>query len=110
MKQYCCVNKLKPEFVKAYSDYHINAHKTEWKTQITALKKAGAAVCNVYVWEDTSILIIECDDLDECFKRLAEDPDNLRWQRLMANFFAENPKFDGTNTIYATKVFALNEI
>ena len=40
MKWYCMVNEIKPEHVQDYVDIHENAHKTDWKTQLAALKEA----------------------------------------------------------------------
>jgi L-rhamnose mutarotase len=107
MKLYCMVNELKPECVKDYAEYHESIHKTEWKTQLTAIKKAGFEVCNVYVHGNLSIVIFGCDDLMACLSKLAADTDNKRWQQLMAGFFAGNPKFDGEKDLTAKKVFDL---
>ena len=48
MKRYCLVYELKDEHVKDYVDIHKNAHKTAWRTQLDALKEAGAENCIVY--------------------------------------------------------------
>lgn len=109
MKQYCCVNRLKPECVKAYSEYHRNMYRTEWRTVIASLKNAGISLLNVYIWGDLAIMTIECEDLDESFKYLGKDPAHQHWSKVMDQFFAENPKFDGTQTVYADQIFDLNE-
>ncbi|MBC5647623.1 L-rhamnose mutarotase [Christensenella tenuis] len=109
MKLYCVVNELKPEHVKDYSEYHRNAHKTEWKTQLKVLREAGMELCNVYIWRNYAIMVVGCEDLDECYRRLATMEDNLRWQELMSGFFAGQPKFDGTETISLEQIFDLAE-
>ena len=109
MKLYCVVNELKPECVKDYSEYHKNAHKTQWKTQLKVLREAGMEICNVYIWKNYAIMIVGCEDLDECYRRLATMEDNLRWQELMGGFFAGQPKFDGTETISLEQIFDLTE-
>lgn len=109
MKLYCVVNRLKKEHIKDYKDYHENAHKTEWKTQIRALRESGAQICNVYLYDDLSIVLFGCDDLNELYANMAKNEDNNKWQALMADFFAQDAKFDGTKTEYAEKIFDLNE-
>jgi len=101
------VNRLKPESIGDYSEYHKEAHKTRWKSQIAAIRNAGFKICDVYVYGDLSIVIMEGDDLDACFERLGKDEDNKQWQALMGDFFVASPKFDGTE-IAAEKVFDLN--
>ena len=102
------VNKLKPECVGDYTEYHKEAHNTRWKSQIFAIRKAGFEICNGYVYEDLSIVVMEADDPDACFANLGKDEDNRQWQELMGDFFAASPTFDGTE-IAAEKIFDLNE-
>ncbi len=109
MKLYCMVNSLKEEGVEGYKHYHETAHQTEWKSQIEALKQAGAQVCNVYLWNGYSIVIMGCEDLDACLAKLAENPENQKWQQLMSGFFQANPKFDGSETQTVLKIFDMNE-
>ena len=101
------VNKLKPERVGDYTEYHKEAHNTRWKTQIMAIRDAGFKICDVYLYEGLSIVVMEGDDLEACFEKLGNDENNKQWQELMGNFFAANPKFDGTE-ITAKKIFDLN--
>ena len=107
MNLYCVVNELKPEHIEDYASYHQNAYRTEWKTQLKALEKAGMEICNIYLWNNYAIMIVGCDDLEACYKRLALDEDNLRWQELMSGFFAANPKFDGSETMSQEQIFDL---
>lgn len=110
MKWYCLVNELKEENVKDYSDIHENAHLTHWKTQLDALRGAGAANCMVYIYKNLSILLYQCDDIDESFSRLGQNEDNLKWQAVVAPWFANTPKFDGSEkTVSITKIFDLEQ-
>jgi L-rhamnose mutarotase len=103
------VNRLKPECVSDYAREHENAHLTRWKTQLAALREAGAQNCQVFVQDGLSIVIMVCEDLDECLSALNKNPDNIAWQALMANYFDTDVKFDGTRTVAAKKVFDLEE-
>lgn len=110
MKWYCLVNELKPEHVQDYVDIHVNAHKTEWKTQLEALKAAGAQSCISFLFGNYSILFYQCGDIDESFSKLGTIEDNNRWQRHIASWFANNPKFDGSEKVQSLrKIFDLNE-
>lgn len=109
MKTYCMVNRLKKEYVTDYEREHENAHLTRWKTQLAALRDAGAQNCQVFVQGDFSIVIMVCDDLDECLSRLSKNPDNRAWQALMADYFDATVYFDGDGTVTAKKIFDLEE-
>jgi len=110
MKRYCMINELKEEHVSDYVEIHKNAHLTEWKTQLDALKAAGAENCIVYIYKNLSILIYECEDIDESFASLGQIEDNNRWQATVAPWFAGTPKFDGTQKVVSMeKIFDLKQ-
>lgn len=109
MKTYCMVNRLKKECVEDYAREHENAHLTRWKTQLAALRDAGAQNCQVFVQGNFSIVIMQCDDLNECLSRLSKNPDNQQWQAMMADCFDAQVHFDGEGTDTAKKVFDLEE-
>lgn len=100
MKRYCMVNELKEEYVKDYVEIHENAHLTGWKTQLDALKAAGAENCIVYIYKNLSILIYECEDIDESFSKLGQIEDNNRWQATVAPWFAGTPKVESLVKIF----------
>ena len=54
-------------------------------------------------------MIMQCEDLDECLQRLAQNTDNQQWQALMADYFDTDVHFDGEGTIAAKKIFDLKE-
>ena len=110
MKWYCLVNEIKPEHVGDYVDIHKNAHKTEWKTQLHALKEAGAENCMVFMFENYAILMYQCDEINESFDKLGKNEDNNSWQRHISSWFAGTPKFDGSEPVQGLeKIFDLNE-
>ncbi len=110
MKKYCLVNTLKPEHIYDYVKLHKEAHITEWKTQLHALKRAGAVNCQTYVYDNLVIIFYECEDIIDSFKTLAMNEDNNRWQAKVAPWFARSPKFDGSEEVTtAEKIFDLNE-
>ena len=109
MKVYCMVNELKYEHVKDYEGIHQTAHLTKWKTQLKALKDAGAKNCNVFVYKNLSIVFYECEDLNESLAKLNEDKDNVDWQKEVGKYFDSNPKFNGKETVTVKKVFDLNQ-
>ena len=110
MKKYCMINELKEENVKDYVDIHKNAHLTGWKTQLEALKAAGAENCIVYLYKNLSILIYECEDIEESFSRLGKIEANIKWQTTVAPWFKGTPKFDGTQKVQSLeKIFDLNQ-
>ncbi len=110
MKWYCLVNELKPEHVKDYVDIHKNAHTSAWKTQLRALKAAGAENCICYLFKNYAILFYQCENIDESFKKLGTNEDNNRWQAHIASWFAGSPKFDGSTPVVGLeKIFDLNQ-
>ena len=110
MKRYCLVYELKDEHVKDYVEIHENAHKTAWRTQLDALKEAGAENCIVYNYKNLSIIFYECEDIDESFKKLGEIEANQAWQATVAPWFAETPRFDGSETVQPVqKIFDLKQ-
>ena len=109
MKIYCLVNELEPECVDKYVKIHENAHLSKWKTQLEALKNAGAKNCNVYVYKNLSIVLYECENIDESFEKLSQDPNNKKWQKEVGEFFLQDPKFDGSETVQVRKIFDMNQ-
>lgn len=110
MKRYCLVNELKEEHVADYVGIHKKAHLTHWKTQLDALAEAGAENCIVYMYKNFSILIYECEDIDESFSKLGEIEANNKWQAEVAPWFAGKPKFDGSQKVESVeKIFDLKQ-
>jgi L-rhamnose mutarotase len=102
MEKFCIINKLKTEHVEEYCELHRNC----WPEMRQALIDAGAQNCIVFVNGTQSILIYECDDLDESFAKLGENEVNKKWQDLVSPWF-DNP--EGFELTLADKVFDLHE-
>ena len=110
MKWYCLVNELKEENVKDYENIHQTAHQTHWHTQLEALKAAGAENCIVFIYKNLSILFYQCDDINESFTKLGQIEENNKWQAVVAPWFANTPKFDGSEkTVSIKKIFDLQQ-
>lgn len=57
-----------------------------------------------------SILFYQCEDIDKSFEALGRIEDNNRWQAHIASWFANSPKFDGSEKAQPLKkIFDLNE-
>ena len=110
MKRYCLVLEIKEEHVKDYVKAHKNVHKTHWRTQLDALKQAGAHNCAVYMYQNLAIIFYECEDIDESFNKLGAIEDNIKWQENQAPWIAETPDFDGSEGVQTIeKIFDLNQ-
>jgi L-rhamnose mutarotase len=104
------VYELKPEHVKDYAEMHKTAHQTVWKAELDALKKAGARNCITYIYKNYSILLIECEEIDDFFTKLGKSEDNRKWQATTAPWFAVTAKFDGSAKAEPIeKIFDLRE-
>jgi len=103
LKRYLLINDLKPECVHEYIQAHQTMHLGEWKEQLEVLKNAGASECIVYVHENLSILLYECEDIEESFAMLGKNPQRSAWDSYMAPMFAGQPKFDGSESIPTIK-------
>ena len=109
-RRYVQVNELKPEMVDAYREAHETMHTGPWKEQLDVLRKAGAEDCIVYLYKNYSILLYDCDDIQESYSALGRDPRRKAWDEFTAPMFMNFPKFDGTGvTECAQKIFDLRE-
>ena len=108
MGRYCLVCELEKDRKDDYIDLHLHCHETPWRTQLDALRKAGATDFLVYNHRDLAIMFFECDDMSACFARLDQDEDNRRWQARVAPCFSEDQSFDGSRASpSARKIFDL---
>ena len=109
-KRYVLVNEIRPECLDAYVDAHMHMHENQWKEQLEVLRRAGATDCISYLYKNLSILIYECDDIDESFAALGRDPIRVAWEEFTQPLFANSPKFDGSEKVTSlTKIFDLNQ-
>ena len=109
-KRYILVNEIKPEALKDYIYAHEHMHEGAYKEQLDVLKKAGAEECVCYIYENLAILIYECEDINESFSKLGQDPRRAAWEDLTQPMFANSPKFDGSEPVRGLrKIFDLNQ-
>ncbi|MDR1613714.1 MAG: L-rhamnose mutarotase [Planctomycetota bacterium] len=108
-KRYVLVNEIKPERLNDYIAAHERMHESEWKEQLDVLRKAGAKACDSYVFKNYAILVYECDDIDDSFAKLGQDPRRRAWEDFTQPMFATSPKFDGSEKVAGLrKIFDLN--
>jgi len=109
-KRYMQVNVLKSEAVEAYKEAHVNMHTGPWKEQLDVLVKAGAEECIVYLYENLSILLYVCDDIEESFNKLGQDERRKAWDDFTGPMFANTVKFDGSSEIKVVeKIYDMKE-
>lgn len=109
-KQYVLVNEIDPARVEEYRNAHRTMHEGIWKEQLDVLRKGGAEICQAYLYKNLSILIYVCDDIDESFTKLGQDPRRQAWEDYTQPMFLNSPKFDGSvKTTGLEKIFDLNE-
>ena len=109
-KRYILVNEIKPEALEDYIYAHEHMHESAYSEQLDVLKKAGAEECICYIYENLAILIYECEDINESFSKLGQDPRRAAWEDFTQPMFANSPKFDGSEPVRGLrKIFDLNQ-
>ena len=110
VKRYLMVNEIKPEYLEEYVKAHQTMHEGKWKEQLQVLRQAGAKECISYLYKNYSILIYECEDIDESFRKLGQIPARAAWEDFTQPMFQNSPKFDGSEkTEGLQKIFDLNQ-
>ena len=108
-KRYILVNEIRPERLQEYVDAHEHMHEGKWREQLDVLRKAGATVCDCYLYKNLAILVYECDEINASFARLGKDPRRQAWEDFTQPMFANSPKFDGSARVEGLpKIFNLN--
>jgi len=69
------------------ADYEA-AHRAVWPEMLALLKSAGISEYSIYRRDELLILALRADDFEATWKRIENDPVNLRWQAAMAPYFA----------------------
>ena len=106
MKRYCMAYEVKKEYVQKYIDMHKNC----WPEQLKALRDAGAANLQIYMYGNLSIIFYECEDFDAWLEKLVNSEANKKWQEVMNPMFAELPVLEGPARISTLeKVFDLKQ-
>jgi L-rhamnose mutarotase len=83
-KRYAFMLRLREGAVEAYE----KAHREVWPEMLALLKSAGIREYSIYRRDDLLILTLRCADFEATWRRIDEDPVNLRWQQAMAPLFA----------------------
>ena len=83
-KRYAFMLRLREGAAEAYEE----AHRAVWPEMLTLLKSAGISEYSIYRRDDLLILALRAADFEATWRRIENDPVNLRWQETMAPFFA----------------------
>lgn len=86
MKRYAFILRLRPGAAEAYEA----AHRAVWPEMLALLKRAGVSEYSIYRRDELLILALRAADFETTWRRIEDDPVNLRWQQAMAPFFAPN--------------------
>lgn len=92
VKRYCMIYELRPEHVKNY----IEAHRNCWSEVSRAMRAAGAENLVIYVYDNFSIIIYECEDFSKWLEKLNRDEEHNKWSMMIRYMFREIPDFENT--------------
>jgi L-rhamnose mutarotase len=82
--RYAFMLRLRPGTEDAYE----SAHRAVWPEMLALLKNAGISEYSIFRRDDLLILALRADDFESTWRRIENDPVNLRWQAAMAPYFA----------------------
>ena len=81
--------RLKPGMEDAYDE----SHRHVWPEMLALLKSAGISEYSIFRRDDLLILSLRVeDDFENTWRRIENDPVNLKWQQAMSAYF--NPLDD----------------
>jgi L-rhamnose mutarotase len=86
LKRYAFILRLRPGAAEAYEE----AHRAVWPEMLVLLKSAGIHEYSIYRRDELLILTLRTEDFEATWRRIENDPINLRWQQAMAPLFAPN--------------------
>jgi len=87
MKRICFVLRVKPERLEEYKRRHRNV----WPEMLRALRKTGWQNYSLFLRPDGLLVgYLECEDFERARAEMAKREVNDRWQREMAEFFAQS--------------------
>lgn len=109
MKRYVLVLEIKHEKLNDYIEAHMHMHESNFREQLTALRESGAMICDTYIYSNLAIVIYECDDINDSFTKLGNNPKRIEWENFTQPMFLNHPKFDGSVQVDGIeKIFCLN--
>jgi L-rhamnose mutarotase len=86
MERICFLLQIKPDRLDEYKERHRNV----WPEMLDALRKTGWRNYSLFLREDGLLVgYLETDDLQQSLSEMAAQDVNTRWQREMAEYFAD---------------------
>lgn len=84
MERVAFMLRLKPGAEDAYDE----AHRHVWPEMLTLLKSAGISEYSIFRRNQLLVLSLRVEaDFETTWRRIADDPVNLRWQQAMSAYF-----------------------
>ncbi|MGD0939651.1 MAG: L-rhamnose mutarotase [Terracidiphilus sp.] len=84
LKRFAFILRLREGAAEAYE----KAHREVWPEMLALLKSAGISEYSIYRRNELLILTLRAVDFETTWRRIENDPVNLRWQETMAPLFA----------------------
>lgn len=85
MERVAFMLSLKPGAEDAYDE----AHRNVWPEMLALLKSAGISEYSIFRRDDLLILSLRVEsDFETTWRKIENDPVNLKWQRAMSAYFA----------------------
>lgn len=79
--------RIKADAIEGYE----RDHKNVWPELLAKLKEVGISDYSIFRRGQDLFLVMRVGDLDAAWKKLDNDPVNLRWQQEMAKYFEPVP-------------------
>jgi L-rhamnose mutarotase len=84
------------------------AHAAVWPEMLALLKSAGMCEYSIFRRDEVVFLYMHVEDFEAAWKKIEDNPINLRWQSAMGEFFAETqPTRAGERFPFMQEVFYL---
>lgn len=84
MERVAFMLRLKPGSEDAYDE----AHRNVWPEMLALLKRAGISEYSIFRRDTLLILSLRVEaDFETTWKKIENDPVNLRWQEAMSHYF-----------------------
>lgn len=104
MKRIAFLLRLKPGTGASYDE----AHTAVWPEMLALLKSAGVAEYSIFRRDELLFLYMHVEDFESTWKKIENDPVNLRWQTAMGQYFLDlQPTRPGERFPFMQEVFYL---
>src|ERR1700750_3057525 len=85
MERVAFMLKIKPGAEHSYDE----AHRSVWPEMLALLKSAGISEYSIFRRDTLLLLSLRVeDDFEATWRRIENDPVNLKWQQAMSAYFA----------------------